>query len=212
MKYFILGCGCQPWCCYDIGTSSTLLALCEGNPLVTSGFPTQRASNEDSCVNTLSAFSLFPKLFLFLQCIDKYEMWKSRCSSPIPHFRVGELVIWPWACYALRILFVYYSEMLQLYIHETSGCLVWWILRNRKETVLIKDLSPGALCHMYLLTANAATGIWPPSSHVFDVLSRLCCIERENVFDYLNGISMSLNRNRFVDGTDLVPISICIVI
>ena len=35
------------WWCDDMEVLSTLLALCEGNPLVTSGFPSQRASNAE---------------------------------------------------------------------------------------------------------------------------------------------------------------------
>ena len=36
----------ESWWSYDMEMLSTLLALCEGNPPVTSGFPSQRASNE----------------------------------------------------------------------------------------------------------------------------------------------------------------------
>ena len=34
-----------PWWHHDMETLSLLLALCEGNPPVTGGFPSQRASN-----------------------------------------------------------------------------------------------------------------------------------------------------------------------
>ena len=38
--------GCDnTWWHHDMETSSVLLSLCEGNPLVTSGFPSQRDSN-----------------------------------------------------------------------------------------------------------------------------------------------------------------------
>ena len=33
--------------CHDMETLNALLALCEGNPSVTDGFPSQRASNEE---------------------------------------------------------------------------------------------------------------------------------------------------------------------
>ena len=36
-----------PWLCQDIQTFSGLMALCEGNPPVTGGFPPQRASNAE---------------------------------------------------------------------------------------------------------------------------------------------------------------------
>ena len=35
------------WWCHQMETPSALLALCEGNPPVTGGFPSQRASNVD---------------------------------------------------------------------------------------------------------------------------------------------------------------------
>ena len=35
----------KSWWCHGMEMLSVLLALCEGNPLVTGGFPSQRASN-----------------------------------------------------------------------------------------------------------------------------------------------------------------------
>ena len=37
----------ESWCHHDMETLSALLALCEGNPLLSSGFPSQRASNAE---------------------------------------------------------------------------------------------------------------------------------------------------------------------
>ena len=37
-----------PWWCHDMEMFSTLLTICEGNPPVTGGFPSQRASNVDN--------------------------------------------------------------------------------------------------------------------------------------------------------------------
>ena len=37
------------WGCHAMGTLSALLALCEGNPPVTGGFPSQRTSDAELC-------------------------------------------------------------------------------------------------------------------------------------------------------------------
>ena len=62
-------CDLVPWWYHAMETLSTLLALCEGNPPVTGGFPSQRASNVDFwCLLNGTIYSII-KHFLFYSFI-----------------------------------------------------------------------------------------------------------------------------------------------
>ena len=54
------------WWCHQMGTFSMLLAICEGNPLVTGGFPSQRPE--------MQSFDIF-----FDLCLNKRLTKQSRC-------------------------------------------------------------------------------------------------------------------------------------
>ena len=97
--------GCA-WWRYDMGTLSTLLALCEGNPLVTSGFPSQTASNAE-----LFYFFFFVSLKLLQaeevveQIIKLPDIWAATvlmwhhgdgiwvCEASLPYLET--LSMWP---------------------------------------------------------------------------------------------------------------------
>ena len=74
----------RPWWCHDMEMFSTLLTLCEGNPPVTGGFPSQRASNVDMlsllskctscCINNLVASDFRHLTLMWHHCNNSVEI------------------------------------------------------------------------------------------------------------------------------------------
>ena len=71
-----------PWLCHDMETLSPLLALCEGNPLVTSGFPSQMARMES--FDIFFVVSLNKLLNKQLSCQWFVMSWCS-CDTTVMH-------------------------------------------------------------------------------------------------------------------------------
>ena len=68
--------------CHNIEMISILLALCEGNPLVTSGFPSQRASNSET----------FYDIFIYMNRVNGSVPCRRVCWM----FALMSILKWPW--------------------------------------------------------------------------------------------------------------------
>ena len=106
--------------------SSTLLALCEGNPPLTGGFPSQRASNVEII---LMSWCLHVELHLI-------SANSSTSRSQGSHLEVGmvELQYEPWNCW--KILWTFSSNFDQYFLITKNLCSHDNTQRNSKDDML----------------------------------------------------------------------------
>ena len=95
-----------PWWCHQMETFSLLLALCEGNPLVTAGFPSQRP--------VMQSFDVF-----FDLCLNKWLSKQSRCWW----FEMPLHLLWRHCFYWL-----YTWRCAENNLQNNLYFIMWWII------------------------------------------------------------------------------------
>ena len=105
------------WCCHYRERLSTLLALCEGNPLVTGGFPSQRTSDV--------------QLKCFLQAVEQTVqfpvIWDDMISSEacVCRYRMASAICCAWYPATVYTLLGTFFLCLRVLAQD---CISWWII------------------------------------------------------------------------------------
>ena len=120
--------------CHDMETLSALLALCEGNPLVTIGFHSQRASNANlwcffnvdlnKLEQTVERLVIWDAMTLmWCHCKDTDKKEKHVAGNTVYFVHMDALAVW----LSVNFLYIFqgfFTILLTLKHQETHGCVV----------------------------------------------------------------------------------------